>query len=225
MLPENRARILERLRDEDRVLDVGGWAKPFPRADAVIDLMPYDTRGLYGEADDAPERFSAETWTQHDICARGPWPYADGEFDFVVCSHTLEDVRDPLFVCSELVRVARAGYVEVPSRMAEQAPGVQGPWVGWGHHFWLCDVTQDPPGIEFLFKHHILHGLPELQVPTAAYHASDPAERVAWFLWEGSFAFSERTFEDPFALNAHLAAVAEAHPPPAEAAPRRRWRR
>ena len=219
MLPENHARILERLRDEDRVLDVGGWASPFPRADAVIDLMPYETRGLYGALDDAPERFSAATWVQQDICGREPWPYADGEFDFAICSHTLEDVRDPVFVCSELMRVARAGFVEVPSRLEEQTPGVQGPWVGWGHHFWLCDVTQDPPGIEFVFKHHILHGLTELQVDPAAYRASAPVDRVAWFFWEGSFACSERLFEDPHALNAHLAEVADAHPPPP------RWRR
>src|SRR5690606_14263727 len=97
VLSASRDRILERLGDEDLVLDVGGWAKPFPRADWVIDLMPYETRGLYDydrEAARAEERFSAETWVCRDICAREPWPFEDDMFDFAICSHTLEDVRD-----------------------------------------------------------------------------------------------------------------------------------
>src|SRR5436853_6676304 len=44
-----RAASLERLEREiaegDLVLDVGGWIQPFTRADWVIDLMPYETRG------------------------------------------------------------------------------------------------------------------------------------------------------------------------------------
>ena len=83
-----------------------------------------------------------ETWVTRDICAREPWPFEDGAFDFVVCSHTLEDLRDPVWVCGELQRVARAGYIEVPSRLEEQSWNVQGPWVGWGHHHWLIDVGE-----------------------------------------------------------------------------------
>src|SRR5919198_3858549 len=135
MLRSSLERIL-RLPDDAAVLDVGGWAKPLPRADWVLDLMPYETRGLYGELDPAAERFSAETWVELDMCERTPWPFTDGQFDLAVCSHTLEDVRDPIWVCSELIRVARAGYIEVPSRLEEQAHGFQGPWVGWGPHRW-----------------------------------------------------------------------------------------
>ena len=113
-----RARVLETLSDEALVLDVGGWAVPFPRADWILDLGAYETRGRWGyEGDRADERFTAETWVRRDICDRAPWPFADGQFDFAICSHTLEDVRDPLWVCSELARVAAAGYIEVPSRL------------------------------------------------------------------------------------------------------------
>ena len=86
----------------------------------------------------------------------------------MVCAHTLEDVRDPVWVCSELARVGKAGYVEVPSRLEEQSYGFQGPWVGWGHHHWLADLTGD--GIDFVFKHHVLHGQPQAQFPTD-FHA------------------------------------------------------
>src|SRR5687768_15234743 len=104
-------RLNARLGPDDLVLDVGAWWHPFTRADWVIDVMPYETRGPGGTQGPPPERFSAETWVRRDICDREPWPFADRQFDFAVCAHTLEDVRDPVWVCGELMRVARAGYI------------------------------------------------------------------------------------------------------------------
>src|SRR3954464_6299523 len=98
MLETSVRTILERLRPDDVVLDIGAWGRPFTRADWVMDLEPYETRGLYGRHGPAPERFSADTWIRRDICAVEPYPFADKQIDFVVCSHTLEDVRDPLRV-------------------------------------------------------------------------------------------------------------------------------
>src|SRR5919112_583208 len=113
-----RTQIMQTLAADANVLDVGGWAVPFPRADWVIDLAPYETRGTWGyDGDPAAERFTAATWIQRDICERDPWPFEDASFDFVICSHTLEDVRDPVWVCSELVPIGKAGYIEVPSRL------------------------------------------------------------------------------------------------------------
>ena len=58
------------LPTDQRVLDVGGWAAPLPRSDWVLDLLPYETRGLYGPpVDTAAERFTADTWVQRDSCA------------------------------------------------------------------------------------------------------------------------------------------------------------
>ena len=41
-------------------------------------------------------------------------PFADRAFDYSVCSHVLEHVVDPGAVIDELVRVSKAGYIEVP---------------------------------------------------------------------------------------------------------------
>src|SRR6059058_1636046 len=153
--------------------------------------MPYETRGLYGyeQGDRGAERFSADTWVVRDMCAREPWPFADAQFDFAICSHTLEDIRDPIWVCQELQRVAKAGYIEVPSRRQEQARGVQGNWVGWGHHHWLIDVRDDE----------------RFQVPYDEAQALTPEERVQTLWWEGSFDVSERVFiEPPEALDEYL---------------------
>ena len=225
MLSASRERILERLGDEDLVLDVGGWAKPFPRADWVIDLMPYETRGLYDydrEAARAEERFSAETWVCRDICAREPWPFEDDMFDFAICSHTLEDVRDPVWVCQELARVAKAGYIEVPSRLEEQTYGVQGPWVGWGHHHWLTEARDGR--LEFVFKHHIVHGREEFHLPRSVWEAAPEEERVVAFWWEGTFEAVERVFLEPEELDAWLAELVARHRPAGapEERPRRR---
>ncbi len=107
----NLPRLRQRAAAAARVLDVGGWYRPFNLATHVIDLQPYETRRRHDALDpEDAERFDAARWTVADICA-GPWPYPDGFFDFAVCSHVLEDVRDPIAVCRELCRVARAGYV------------------------------------------------------------------------------------------------------------------
>ncbi|HEV3229545.1 MAG TPA: methyltransferase domain-containing protein [Solirubrobacteraceae bacterium] len=213
MLESSALRTLERVGPSQLVLDVGGWARPFPRADWVIDLQPYDTRGLYDyDRDSAQERFSARTWVVRDICDREPWPFADHQFDFAVCAHTLEDVRDPVWACSEIVRVARAGYLEVPSRLEEQSLGVdQGAGVaaaafaGWSHHRWLCDV--DDRGVQFVHKPHFLHARAGLHFPADFQAGLSERERVACLWWEGGFEFGERIFIDGAELDAYLGAV------------------
>ena len=209
MLPVNRERIEAMLGDDALVLDVGGWGRPWPRADWVIDVMPYETRGLYGAAESQRERFSAETWVERDICARDPWPFADGQFDFAICSHTLEDVRDPVHVCAELNRVARAGYIEAPSRLEEQSWGVIGEHVGWSHHRWLVDVGDGE--IEFVAKPHAIHANPEFHFPPGVADVLTDPERVQSLFWEGSFDSRERIFLDPDELDAYLAAPVAAH--------------
>ncbi len=209
MLPASLARLAQAVGDDALVLDVGGWASPLPRADWVIDLMPHETRGLYGAATAGGERFSADTWVQADICDRKPWPFADGQFDFSVCSQTLEDVRDPVWVCSELARVSRAGYVETPSRREEQAVGLHGEWVGWTHHRWL--VEREGNGLVFVQKPGMLSARPELCLTRAQWDLLEPEERVVSLFWEGSLPARERIFTVPEDLDEYLAeAVATA---------------
>lgn len=210
MLESSRQRVVDTVGPEAVVLDVGGWADPFERADWVIDLMPYDTRGLYermgwtGPRRRETERFSPETWVERDICNREPWPFDDGSIDFVVCSHTLEDVRDPVWVCSELNRIAKAGYVEVPSRLEEQSWGVNGPFVGWSHHRWLIDVGED--GIEFVMKLHSLHVREDQYFPPGFWEGLSAEERVQTLWWEGRFSHRERIFLDEGESDRYLAA-------------------
>jgi len=220
MLPSSLERISTAVPDDALVLDIGGWGRPLARANWVMDLMPYETRGLYGREDPAPERFDASTWIERDICDRQPYPFAEGAVDFVVCSHTLEDIRDPIWVCSEMNRIAKAGYIEVPSRLEEQSFGIQGPWVGWGHHRWLIEVLDDGR-IEFVFKHHVMHGRRSDHFPPD-FHASLAAEdRVQTLWWERSFDFGERVLMSADEVDPYLADFVARHRGP-EPQPKRR---
>jgi hypothetical protein len=214
MLESSRRRILERLDDTDLVLDVGGWAHPFERADWVMDLLPYETRGMYFyDREAARERFSEDTWLQRDVCAREPWPWPDDHFDFAICAQTLEDLRDPVWVCQELSRVARAGYVEVPSRLEEQSWGVHGPWAGWSHHHWLCEVVDGR--LEVVFKPAMVHARESDHFP-AGFHATlSEQQRMHCLWWEGRVECRERVFVELGPLDAYLAEFVAEHLPPA----------
>jgi hypothetical protein len=205
----SRRLIEERLGTDALVLDVGGAARPFPRADWILDLLPYEGRGQLGwDGERGGERFGPETWVRRDICDRAPWPFSDDQFDFSVCSHTLEDVRDPVWVCQELQRVSRAGYIEVPALREELTYGIQGPWVGWGHHHWLALVTT--AGIEFVFKHHVVNRAGS-HLPSGSIEGLDEEARTQALWWEGAFTVGERFLLTPAALDGFLeGTVAEA---------------
>jgi hypothetical protein len=218
MLESSARRISELVGEDGSVLDVGGGARPFARADWVLDVLPYAARGQLGwDGDRGAERFGPDRWIEHDICAREPWPFTERQFDFAVCSHTLEDVRDPIWVAAELQRVAAAGYIEVPSLREELTHGIQGPWVGWGHHRWL--VLVHDPGIEFVFKHHVVNR-PGSHLPPGAAADLTARERVQTLWWEGGFDARERIMASAEELDGLLESVVSAQaqgvmrPPP-----------
>ena len=46
-------------------------------------------------------------------------PFNDKEFDFVIASHVAEHVEDVSFFLSELARIGKKGYIEVPTRLED----------------------------------------------------------------------------------------------------------
>jgi len=200
MLLANSDLILSQLSDDSVVLDIGGWALPFNRANYVMDAEPYQTRGHYNRtfARSNPfpplggtvERFTSSTWIQRDICEKTPYPFHDKSIDFVICSHTLEDVRDPLWVCSEMIRIAKAGYIEIPSRRWETCRGLETGITGLSHHRWLIETEDD--GLRFLQKFHKINTW-RYSLPAAELRRMSEQEKVTWLFWRESFGFREVT--------------------------------
>ncbi len=189
---EKTKELASRLDRDAVVLDVGGGASPFPRADYVLDAIPLGKAGWHGDmVEGIPIRYTAQTWIQRDVCDRAPWPFPDKFFDFSICSHLLEDVRDPIWVCSELQRVSHAGYIEVPSRIIEQTLGVEHPrYAGFCHHRWLVSARGEV--VEFRFKPHLLHTFRDAIVAeVGVWRQINPEYSVTMFEWQNRFEYYE----------------------------------
>jgi len=46
-------------------------------------------------------------------------PFQDNEFDFVIASHVIEHVEDFQFFITEIERVSKQGYIELPTRLGD----------------------------------------------------------------------------------------------------------
>ena len=210
----NAKRLIGTLPSNALVLDVGGGASPFPRADWVVDAVPYEGRGTGSDGNahtalGVTQRYAPETWVQVDLCARNPWPFSDKAFDFAVCSHLLEDVRDPIWVCSELRRVSKAGYIETPSRFVEQSTGVEHPrHAGFYHHRWLVEVESG--GLVFRLKPHSIHSFNDAVVARlGSAQAINPKYATCVLEWQDSFDSAERLEFNEDAVTEELCGFAE----------------
>lgn len=93
------------------VLEVGSGGNPYFRSNVLIDAFE-DT----GQRHWAP--LISDRPTVLGMVER--LPFRDKAFDFVIASHVLEHSADPEAFLSELQRVARAGYIEVPDAFMER---------------------------------------------------------------------------------------------------------
>jgi SAM-dependent methyltransferase len=93
------------------VLDVGSGGNPHPRADVLLDRlsgsehrsgtpMLIDRAAVVGDATRLP--------------------FKDKAFDFVIASHILEHMPNPVVFLKELQRVGKAGYIETPNFICER---------------------------------------------------------------------------------------------------------
>ena len=66
-------------------------------------------------------------------------PFKDKEFDFVIASHVLEHVADPIFFLSEIQRVSsKGGYIEVPTKLEDNLV-----FENKNDHLWHIDYDDD----------------------------------------------------------------------------------
>lgn len=145
------------------ILDVGGGAAPYHRAGHIIDRLPFSEQRLRSNAwpvSGAPRGWAPSDYTQRDFCDSGRWPFEDARFELGLASHCLEDLRDPLAVVREMLRVCKQILVICPSRLLEQTRGIEHPRLcGFPHHPWM--VTAE--GSRLIFRRKT----PILELPAA----------------------------------------------------------
>ncbi len=136
------------------VLDVGGAAKPWADkyTDAYIDIKPFPTKKLVYLG---------------DICKPEVWDKVKERcWDFTICTHVLEDIRNPEFVISQLLAVSKSGFIASPNKHQELSCIESGFWLGYGHHRWiftirdkrkLCIIAKWPVVNYFLPSNKLCH--------------------------------------------------------------------
>lgn len=111
------------------IIDVGGAANPWCDAlvDAYVDIRPLKTQKL---------QFNG------DINEPAVWErIPERRFDFSICTHTLEDIRDPAFVIQKLMRISRSGFISMPNKHTEMSNIESVYWLGYCHHRWVFAIS------------------------------------------------------------------------------------
>jgi len=102
------------IRPQDKVLEIGPGSTPHPKSNAFLELAfegveeKIAQRG--GGLKDAD--FGNRPVYYYDGIT---FPFADGQFDYVICSHVIEHVLEPKLFLGEVFRVGKGrGYLEYP---------------------------------------------------------------------------------------------------------------
>lgn len=67
----------------------------------------------------------------------------NGKFDFSICSHTLEDVFNPLDLIGLLTKISNYGFIAIPSKYDEFSFLYQNNYRGNAHHKQFFDIVDD----------------------------------------------------------------------------------
>jgi Methyltransferase domain len=194
-IPDVTSWLTGRISKDARVLEIGPGSHPFARADQFVDWQ---------DAGCVP----AGKLVLCDLL-RAPLPFDDKAFDFVYCRHVLEDIVDPFALCDEMSRVAKAGYIETPSPLAEMCRGVDGgspPWRGYHHHRYF--VWENGGALRFLSKYPLAEYVTLAdEADLATRLKQGPAYWNTYFLWEGDIRHQFLQHDVDFSLTKTYGAV------------------
>jgi hypothetical protein len=194
-----KAKVLDHLRANKykRVLDVGGsmcsWADEWVTHYTDINPTPSGKRCFAGDISADP------IWRQilADVVLYG-------QFDFCICTQTLEDIRNPQLALKWMQDVAVRGYIDVPNKWMELRKGTEhrhqedwdglrlyGAYRGYMHHRWIFSI-QD--GTLVLFPK--LNFLDQVRAIDDIIPPPDWTFRALSFWWEEKIPF--RTWNNDF---------------------------
>jgi SAM-dependent methyltransferase len=114
-----------------KIVDVGCGHTPFPYANILVDKDIANCKERFGFAIPVDGRRIIEADIEVML------PFSDKEVDFLYCSHTLEHCENPLIAAQEIIRVAKAGFIEVPNIIYELLFGGDE-----SLHKWISDYNE-----------------------------------------------------------------------------------
>lgn len=158
----------------DLVLDVGSGHNPNPRSDILCDRYIEDDTERGGSIRVDRPLIVADA---HNL------PFKTGAFDYVIASHIIEHMDDPLKFCSELQRVSRRGFIASPTELAEHM-------FYWTFHKWYVNmvgnklILHPKVNVPNIFG-DLFHYLYEYNPWYARFHRSLPDMFWMEYEWDG----------------------------------------
>jgi hypothetical protein len=128
----DRTEVIEYLSEKNftRVIDLGACAASWSTSYIThyADVQRHSNSNLHGFVG--------------SICTFNVWEEIlkdveqHGKYDFVICSHTLEDISSPQLVCEMMPKIANEGFIAVPCKYSELKKH-EGSYYGYIHHRWI----------------------------------------------------------------------------------------
>lgn len=200
---KDRTPVFEYLKEqrknnpEYKILDLGGGANPWcdQYADAYVDIKPVTGKKTFiGDIqnDALWEQLKEESW------------------DFCICTHVLEDIRNPGYVIDKILRNFNVGFISMPNKHTEMSHVESPLYLGYCHHRWIYTIADNeelraiakfPIVQAFSPKNALLHKLAYLIKFRRKYHPANyllkwlkpdlaGSEYELAFIWENEFNFS-----------------------------------
>jgi hypothetical protein len=122
-----------------KVIDIGGiysgWSSPY--IDAIIDI----NCNLFDNSNCKNIKFfNFDITNPNNYIEINEYILQNGKFDFAICTHVLEDIMNPGFVCEQIAKIANEGYIAFPSKFRELCR-FEGQYRGYIHHRWIFDIN------------------------------------------------------------------------------------
>jgi hypothetical protein len=125
-----------------KVVDVGGshggWSINY--VDAIVDFNDFS-----GDDNLKIQHFKCDithpdSWNELLLYVE-----KNGKFDFCICTHTLEDIMNPVYVSEQIQKIAKEGYIAVPSKYRELSRFEcrNNRYRGHIHHRWIFDIIDN----------------------------------------------------------------------------------
>ena len=80
---------------------MGGWSAPY--VDAIIDFND-------NKFTENITSFTCDITNPNDWNEIFEYVHKNGKFDFCICTHTLEDIMNPVFVCEQICKISKKGF-------------------------------------------------------------------------------------------------------------------